>query len=363
MSSSATADGVLNLTVTFEIGTNVDLAQVQVQNRVGQALARLPGGGACARRRRPRSVRPTSRWSCTSCRPTAATTRSISATTRCSTCENELARLPGAGQVHRLRRRRLRDARLARPEQSRRARTLGGRRRAGDPRAEPAGRGRRRRRTADAGPGRVSAHGDREGPAHRRERVRQHHREDGRERRGHATARRRAHRAQRRRLSVCAHCSTTSRPSPSACSRRRARTRSRCPAAVRATMAELKTRFPQGVDWSAVYDPTVFVRDSIHEVIRTLLEATLMVVIVVVLFLQTWRASVIPLAAVPISIVGTFAVMLASGLLDQHAVAVRHGAGDRHRRRRRDRRRRERRAAHRGRTRRRARRVIARWRK
>jgi hypothetical protein len=78
-------------------------------------------------------------------------------------------------------------------------------------------------------------------------------------------------------------------------------------------MDELKTRFPQGVDWSAVYDPTVFVRDSIREVIRTLLEATLMVVIVVVLFLQTWRASVIPLAAVPVSIVGTFAVMLASG--------------------------------------------------
>ena len=83
--------------------------------------------------------------------------------------------------------------------------------------------------------------------------------------------------------------------------------------AVRATMAELKTRFPQGMEWSAVYDPTVFVRDSIHEVIRTLLEATLMVVIVVVLFLQTWRASIIPLAAVPISIVGTFAVMLAAG--------------------------------------------------
>jgi multidrug efflux pump len=67
------------------------------------------------------------------------------------------------------------------------------------------------------------------------------------------------------------------------------------------------------VDWSAVYDPTVFVRDSIHEVLRTLLEATLMVVIVVVLFLQTWRASIIPLAAVPISIVGTFAVMFAAG--------------------------------------------------
>src|SRR5262249_25093814 len=82
---------------------------------------------------------------------------------------------------------------------------------------------------------------------------------------------------------------------------------------VRTKMAELKTRFPQGVDWAVVYDPTEFVRDSIREVVTTLLEATLMVVLVVVLFLQTWRASVIPLAAVPISIVGTFAVMLASG--------------------------------------------------
>jgi len=82
---------------------------------------------------------------------------------------------------------------------------------------------------------------------------------------------------------------------------------------VRAKMAELKQLFPQGVNYSIVYDPTVFVRDSIHEVIKTLLEATLLVVIVVVVFLQTWRASVIPLASVPISIVGTFAIMLAAG--------------------------------------------------
>ncbi|HEU4586391.1 MAG TPA: efflux RND transporter permease subunit [Gemmatimonadaceae bacterium] len=82
---------------------------------------------------------------------------------------------------------------------------------------------------------------------------------------------------------------------------------------VRAKMAELKANFPEGVDYSIVYDPTVFVHDSINEVIKTLLEATLLVVIVVVVFLQTWRASVIPLAAVPVSIVGTFAIMFASG--------------------------------------------------
>ena len=82
---------------------------------------------------------------------------------------------------------------------------------------------------------------------------------------------------------------------------------------VRATMEQLKKNFPEGVDYSVVYDPTVFVRDSIKAVIETLFEAILLVVIVVVLFLQTWRASVIPLLAVPVSIVGTFGVMLAFG--------------------------------------------------
>ncbi|WP_428310710.1 efflux RND transporter permease subunit [Hydrocarboniphaga sp.] len=78
---------------------------------------------------------------------------------------------------------------------------------------------------------------------------------------------------------------------------------------VRKTMAELKTRFPQGVDYSIVYDPTVFVRDSIKKVIETLLEATLLVVLVVILFLQKWRAALIPIIAVPISIVGTLAAL------------------------------------------------------
>jgi multidrug efflux pump len=83
--------------------------------------------------------------------------------------------------------------------------------------------------------------------------------------------------------------------------------------AVRATMAELKQRFPAGVDYEVVYDPTIFVKDSIKSVIKTLLEALALVVIVVVVFLQTWRASIIPLLAVPVSIVGTFALMWAFG--------------------------------------------------
>ncbi|NHW99449.1 efflux RND transporter permease subunit [Pseudomonas koreensis] len=78
---------------------------------------------------------------------------------------------------------------------------------------------------------------------------------------------------------------------------------------VRSKMDELKKNFPQGMDYSIVYDPTIFVRGSIEAVVHTLFEALILVVLVVILFLQTWRASIIPLVAVPVSLIGTFAVM------------------------------------------------------
>lgn len=78
---------------------------------------------------------------------------------------------------------------------------------------------------------------------------------------------------------------------------------------VRATMAELQQFMPEGVEYRIAYDPTQFVRASIDSVILTLLEAVALVVLVVILFLQTWRASIIPLLAVPVSVVGTFAVL------------------------------------------------------
>ncbi|MSU98116.1 multidrug efflux RND transporter permease subunit OqxB9 [Pseudomonas fluorescens] len=78
---------------------------------------------------------------------------------------------------------------------------------------------------------------------------------------------------------------------------------------VRDKMAELKKNFPEGMDFSIVYDPTIFVRGSIEAVVHTLFEALILVVLVVILFLQTWRASIIPLVAVPVSLIGTFAVM------------------------------------------------------
>ena len=78
---------------------------------------------------------------------------------------------------------------------------------------------------------------------------------------------------------------------------------------VREKMEELKAKFPEDLDYTIAYDPTVFVNKSIDAVIYTLLEAVFLVVLVVVVFLQTWRASIIPLVAVPVSLIGTFAVM------------------------------------------------------
>ncbi|MES2936374.1 MAG: multidrug efflux RND transporter permease subunit, partial [Pseudomonadota bacterium] len=80
-------------------------------------------------------------------------------------------------------------------------------------------------------------------------------------------------------------------------------------AQVRATMQELAKSMPEGVEYRIAYDPTQFVRASIESVVHTLLEAIALVVLVVILFLQTWRASIIPLLAVPVSVIGTFAVL------------------------------------------------------
>ncbi|MFP5407566.1 MAG: efflux RND transporter permease subunit, partial [Gammaproteobacteria bacterium] len=80
-------------------------------------------------------------------------------------------------------------------------------------------------------------------------------------------------------------------------------------AGVRARMAELADTFPAGVEHRIAYDPTIFVKASIEAVLKTLAEAVLLVVLVVVVFLQSWRAAIIPLVAVPVSLVGTLAVM------------------------------------------------------
>ena len=83
--------------------------------------------------------------------------------------------------------------------------------------------------------------------------------------------------------------------------------------AIRAKMEELKTRFPSGVEYSISYDTTPFIGESIHEVFNALRDAIILVAIVVLVFLQSWRAAIIPLVAVPVAIIGTFAVMAGIG--------------------------------------------------
>ncbi len=79
--------------------------------------------------------------------------------------------------------------------------------------------------------------------------------------------------------------------------------------AIRATMAELEKDFPDDLEYKIIYDPTQFIQQSIDEVQITLLQAILFVVLVIVIFLQSWRAAIIPFLAIPISLIGTFAAM------------------------------------------------------
>jgi multidrug efflux pump len=82
---------------------------------------------------------------------------------------------------------------------------------------------------------------------------------------------------------------------------------------VRAEMERLKERFPPGVDYRIIYDTTMFVKEAISSVVHTIFEAFLLVVIVVLIFLQTWRSTLIPILAVPVSLIGTLAILLAFG--------------------------------------------------
>ena len=83
--------------------------------------------------------------------------------------------------------------------------------------------------------------------------------------------------------------------------------------AISDTMAQLKTSFPKGLDYNIGYNPTEFIAQSVHELIKTIYEAMALVVIVVLVFLQGWRPAIIPIIAIPVSLVGTFAVMAALG--------------------------------------------------
>jgi multidrug efflux pump subunit AcrB len=83
--------------------------------------------------------------------------------------------------------------------------------------------------------------------------------------------------------------------------------------AIQKSMAEMKKDFPKGLEYNLAYNPTEFIAESVKELVKTIYEAVALVVVVVIVFLQRWRAAIIPVAAIPVSLVGTFAVMSALG--------------------------------------------------
>ncbi|HEX6814333.1 MAG TPA: efflux RND transporter permease subunit [Gemmatimonadaceae bacterium] len=311
MSSQATADGVLNLTVTFKIGTNVDMAQVQVQNRVNQALPRLPDEvrqlGVTTQKQSPdltmvvHLVSPNGRYDPVYLRNYAVLQ-----------VKDQLQRIPGAGQVivfgsgdyamrvwldpqkvaaHDLSATDVVNA--IREQNLQVAAGVVGAPPMPNPVAYQLTVNARGRLVSEKEFGDIIVKTGQGGEITRLRDV----------------ARIQLAAGDYGLQSLLDNKNAVAiaifqQPGSNALELSHD---------VRATMAQLKTNFPQGVNYSIVYDPTTFVHDSINEVIKTLLEATLLVVIVVVVFLQTWRASIIPLASVPISIVGTFAIMLAAG--------------------------------------------------
>ncbi len=311
MSSQATADGVLNLTVTFKIGTDVDLAQVQVQNRVNQALPRLPEDvrrlGVTTEKRSPdltmvvHLVSPDGRYDPVYLRNYAVLQ-----------VRDQLQRIPGAGQVavfgagdyamrvwldpDKVAARNLSAAEVVNAIREQNLQVA-----AGVVGAQPMPIPVAYQFTVNAR-GRLV---DEQEFGDIIVKTGEH---------GEITRLRDVARLELAASDYGMRSLLDNKPAVAIVIFQAPGSNALAlSSAVRAKMAELKQQFPQGVDYAVVYDPTVFVRDSIHEVIKTLLEATLLVVVVVVVFLQTWRASVIPLAAVPVSIVGTFAIMLAAG--------------------------------------------------
>jgi multidrug efflux pump subunit AcrB len=311
MKSVAASDGVMQLDVVFEIGTDVDKAQVQVQNRVSQALPRLPEAvrqlGVSTTKSAPNLTMVVFLKSTDGRYDQLYLRNYILLNIR-----DELNRLDGVGQVflfgggdyamrvwldpEKIAARGIAAGDVVRALREQNVQVSAGSigaaaaaERLGpadrDQRAGPPehGRGVLRRRRQDGAAGRADPH-----PRHRP---------------------RRARRSEYALRSLSDNQRAVAIPifeAPGANSLAMSDD-------VRATMARAEKDFPPGIAWSVDYDPTVFVRQSIESVVTTLLEAILLVVIVVVLFLQTWRASIIPLLAVPVSIIGTFAVLLVFG--------------------------------------------------
>jgi multidrug efflux pump len=312
MFSQATADGVMTLTITFGLGTDLDKAQVQVQNRVSQALPRLPQEvqrlGVTTEKTSPdllmvvHMVSPDNRYDML-----------YLANLAILQVKDELGRLPGVGNVQVfgagdfsmrvwLNPNKLASHNLTATDVVQAIREQNVQVAAGVLGAPPTNTGStafqllvntQGRLTTEEEFGNIIVRAAKDGQITRI-------RDLGHVELGSSTY---ALRSLLDNKSAAA-LPISQRPGSNALETSRQ---------VRETMERLKKSFPEGVDYRIVYDPTVFVRESIQAVGHTFIEALILVVLVVLVFLQTWRASVIPLLALPVSLVGTFAIMLLLG--------------------------------------------------
>jgi multidrug efflux pump len=312
MFSQATADGVMTLTITFGLGTDLDKAQVQVQNRVSQALPRLPPEvqrlGVTTEKTSPdllmvvHLVSPDNRYDML-----------YLANLAYLQVKDELGRLPGVGNVQIfgagdfsmrvwLNPNKLAAHNLTCTDVVQAIREQNVQVAAGVLGAPPTNTGStafqllvntQGRLTTEEEFGNIIVRAAKDGQITRI-------RDLGRVELGSSTY------ALRSLLDnkPAAALPISQRPGSNALQTSQQ---------VRDTMERLKKSFPEGVDYKIAYDPTVFVRESIQAVGHTFIEALILVVLVVLVFLQTWRASIIPLAALPVSLVGTFTIMLALG--------------------------------------------------
>ncbi|HXN24727.1 MAG TPA: multidrug efflux RND transporter permease subunit [Candidatus Dormibacteraeota bacterium] len=312
MFSQATADGVMTLTITFGLGTDLDKAQVQVQNRVSQALPRLPQEvqrlGVTTEKTSPDLLMVVHLES-----PDNRYDTLYLANLAILQVKDELGRLPGVGNVQVfgagdfsmrvwLNPNKLASHNLTATDVVQAIREQNVQVAAGVLGAPPTNTGStafqllvntQGRLTTEEEFGNIIVRAAKDGQITRI-------RDLGRVELGSSTY------ALRSLLDnkPAAALPISQRPGSNALQTSQL---------VRETMERLKKSFPVGVDYKIVYDPTVFVRESIQAVGHTFVEALILVVIVVLVFLQTWRASIIPLLALPVSLVGTFSIMLALG--------------------------------------------------
>src|ERR1700676_1534957 len=310
MFSQATADGVMTLTITFRIGTDLDKAQVQVQNRVAQTLPRLPQEvqrlGVTTEKTSPdllmvvHLISPDKRYNML-----------YLANYAVLQVKDELSRLPGVGNVQIfgagdfsmrvwLDPNKLASHSLTATDVVRAIREQNVQVAAGVLGAPPVDNGKNAFQLLVNTQGRLTTEEEfgniivRAAPQITRIR------DLGRVELGASTYALRSLLNNEPAVAI----PISQRPGSNALE---------TSTQVRETMARLKAQFPEGLDYKIVYDPTGFVRQSIEAVGHTFVEALILVVLVVLIFLQTWRASIIPLLALPVSLVGTFAIMLALG--------------------------------------------------